>query len=179
MKDWTREQTGENLEARLQLEAKAEQLVGGLQKAEGFLNASSSIVENVRQLVELGGEAGLPVDTNLVARLSEQIATLQTTVAAACETAEGVRQHVSPEYDGGEVGQNRAAGATKIVAGLLATFSQLDERLSDFAARTTEARDAMGRWNTQVHARLVAMAALATLFLLWMTVGQVCLWRRP
>jgi hypothetical protein len=96
LQEWTVDETSENLKARLQLETRAEQLVGRLEQTEALLAASGSAVEHVGQLL------GLAIQTR-----KEQIGKLAVT--------------------------------------LLASFTQLDQRLSGFAARITETRETIGR----------------------------------
>jgi hypothetical protein len=179
LKDWTRDKTGEKLAEKLQLETRAEQLAGGLAQAEALLSTSSSTVQHVDQLLGLGQKAGLPLNTELVDGVSERISTLQTKVVDARQSAENLRLHFgSGDDDGGESREERIEQLGKLAVSLVATFTQLEERAGDFAARTTETRRAIALLNAKTHSRLVSLAVLATLFLLWMAAGQVCLWRQ-
>jgi DNA anti-recombination protein RmuC len=179
LQEWTVDETAENLKTRLKLETRTEQLAGGLEQAEALLDASSSTAEHVSQLLALGQKAGLPLHAELVAPLSEQISALQSKVGVARETAENLRLRVGEGSEAGEDrSQTRASQIAELAVPLLATFSQLDERMSDFGARTDEARTAVGRLNAKVKSRVLSLAILATLFFAWMAMGQVCLWRR-
>jgi chromosome segregation ATPase len=178
LKDRALDKTGENLKARFQLETRAEQLTGGLDKAETLLNASNATVEHVAQLLQLGELAGLPLNQQLLDPVSEQIVLLQTRVAAAKQTADNLQRQVVSVENEDASSPTRVQQIRKLAVTLLATFSQLDQRVSDFAAQINETRDAATRMNTKIRSRLVSAAVVATLFLLWMAAGQICLWRR-
>ena len=71
----------------------------------------------------------------------------------------------------------RAEQVATIAARLLATFGKVDSRLASFQGRLTDAQNSIRQLNAKTHARVVAVAVCATLFLLWMAAGQLCLWR--
>ena len=151
---------------------------GKLEQAEALLDASNSTAEHVSQLLALGEKAGLPLIAELVAPLSEKISALQSKVVVARETAENLRLHDGEGVEaGGDRSQTRAKQIGELAVTLLATFSQLDERISDFGARTDETRTAIGRLNAKVKSRILSLAIFTTLFFAWMAMGQVCLWR--
>ena len=153
-------------------------MAGGLAQAEALLSTSSSTVEHVGQLLGLGQKAGLPFNTELVDAVSEKITTLQTKVVDARQSTENLRRHFGSDENAGEAKEQRIEQLGKLAVSLVTTFSQLEERVGEFAARTTETRRAIAILNAKTRSRLVSLAVLATLFLLWMATGQVCLWRQ-
>lgn len=179
LKDWKLDETDENLKAKLQLETRAEQLAGRLDQAEALLSGFNSTVEHVTQLLALGEKAGLPIHAELVEGLSKRISTLQSKIAVARQTAKSLRRLVAGgNNDTGESKDTRLERVGKLAVTMTATFTQLNERISRFAARATETRETISRLNARVHSRILGVAVLATLFFLWMAMGQICLWRQ-
>ena len=72
---------------------------------------------------------------------------------------------------------DRAERFATVLARLLATFGNVDSRLEAFQDRLTASQANIKHVSSQTHFRMVAAAVVATLFLLWMAAGQLCLWR--
>ena len=68
-------------------------------------------------------------------------------------------------------------GIATLALRLSATFGTIDSRLDSLQGRLVDAQEAVRALNAKAHACLVAAAVGATLFLMWMGAGQVCLWR--
>ena len=176
MQDWTKKEASDRLAARFDVEARVQQLAAGLRQAELMLELSHETVQHVRQALEVGVELGLSLNADSVDPLLERIADIKEDLSHAIDTAESLGQHIGDDGDDESLGKRVEQVAT-IAARLLATFGKVDSRLASFRGRLTDAQDAIRQLNAKTHARIVAVAVCATLFLLWMAAGQLCLWR--
>ena len=176
MEDWTKKEASDRLAAKFDVEARVQQLAAGLRQAELMLELSTETIQNVRQALEVGVELGLTLNADSVDSLLERIAYIKQDLRHAIDTAESLGQHFGEGRDDESMGK-RAEQAAMIAARLLATFGKVDSRLASFRGRLTDARDAIRQLNAKTHTRVVAVAVCATLFLLWMAAGQLCMWR--
>ena len=177
MQDWTKKEARDRLAARFDLQARAQQLTSGLRQAELMLELSHETALHVRQALEVGVELGLSLKADSVDPLFKRIADIKIELSRAIQTAERLGQHIGESRDDESVAA-RAKQAATIVARLLTTFGKVDSRLASFQGRVTHAQNAIAGLNAKTHTRIVAVAVIATLFLLWMAAGQFCLWRR-
>ena len=176
MRDWTKNEISDRLDAKFDVAGKTQQLSSGLQQVEALVDLSHETVEHVRQLLEAGAELGLTSKADLVDPLLERIADIKDGLRDATATVESLAQQFGEGHDNESMGE-RAGQAAKIAARLLATFGNVDSRLTSFQERSTEAQAAINRLNAQTHVRILAASVCATLFLLWMAAGQFCLCR--
>ena len=176
MQDWTKKEASDRLAARFDVEARVQQLAAGLRQAELMLELSHETVQNVRQALEVGIELGFSLNADSVDPLFERIADIKEDLIHAIDTADSLGERVGDDGDDESL-DRRAEQAATIAARLLATFGIVDSRLAAFRGRLTNAQDAISQLNAKTHARVVAVAVCATLFLLWMAAGQLCLWR--
>ena len=141
-----------------------------------MLDLSQETVQQIRQALELGGELGFPLQADSVDPLLERIADVKNELRTAIDAVASLSTQSGEDGDGESPGA-RMEQIAILAARLLATFGTIDSRLDSFRGRLTDAQDAIGKLNAKTHARLVAAAVGATLFLAWMGAGQVCLWR--
>lgn len=176
MLDPTKKEASDRLVARFDVEARVQQLATGLRQAQRMLDLSHETVQHVRQALEVGAELGITLNADSIDPLLERIAGIKEDVSHAIDTAESFGQHIGEGGDDESMG-NRAEQVAAIAARLLATFGKVDSRLTSFRGQLTDAQDAIRQLNAKTHARVVAVAVCATLFLLWMAAGQFCLSR--
>ena len=141
-----------------------------------MLEISQETVGQIRQALEMGGEFGLPLQAESVDPLLERIADIKKELGTAIDTVASLTTQTGDDGDGQALG-GRIEQIAILTARLLATFGTVDSRLNSFRGRLTNVQEAIGKVNTKTHARLVTLAACATLFLMWMGAGQVCLCR--
>lgn len=177
MQDWTKQVASDRLVARFDVEARVQQLSAGLQQAELMLELSHATVQHVRQALDVGNDLGLALNADSVDPLLERISDIKVDLSLAIDVAESLVQLIGEGGDDESMGKRMEQIAT-ITARLLATLGKVDSRLATFRGRLTDAQDAIRQLNAKTHARVVAVAVCATLFLLWMAAGQYCLWRR-
>jgi hypothetical protein len=176
MQDWTKQEASGRLATRLDLETRVQRLSSGLRQAERMLEFSHETVEHVRQALEVGDELGLKLNADSADPLLERIAGIKQDLSLAIDAAESLGQHFGEDRDDKSMGK-RAEQVATIAARLLATFGSIDSRFASFQGQLTNTQDAIRQLSAKTHARVVAVAVCATLFLLWMAAGQFCLWR--
>lgn len=176
VQDWTKKEAGDRLVTKLGVEAKAQQLAAGLHQAELMLELSHETVQYVSQMLETGADLGIKLNTDSIGPLLERIEEINQVLNEAIDAAESLVQQVG-EVPGDEASATRAEQVAKIAARLLATFGKIDTRLVSFRERLADAQDSIQRLNAKTHTRILIVAVCATIFLLWMAAGQVCLCR--
>jgi hypothetical protein len=176
LRERTRDAATQRVATKFDVEGKVEQLAVSLQKTEEMLALSQETVAHVRQLLEVGDELGFGWNASSVDPLLARLAELKADLTRAGDTAESLRQRLD-EDSGEKTPAGRLEQAATIVARLVVTLGQLDRRLATLEGSLTDLQRSMRDRSAQGHARLIAVAAVATLFMLWMGAGQFCLWR--
>ena len=161
---------------QFELKEKGQQLGAGLQQATLTVEAVKEAVEQVGKVVKMGNELGLSIDAAWLEPLLKAIADVQAELGRASEAAGNLSEHLGAGRDDATLGE-RAERVANVLARLLATFGNVDSRLEAFQDRLTASQANIKQVSSQTHFRMVAVAVVATLFLLWMAAGQVCLWR--
>lgn len=174
--EFTRKGVRDRLAERFNIDSRVQRLTSGLKQADLMLELSHETVRQVRQVLEMGAELGFPLQADSIDPLLERIADVKRELSRAVDAAESLGKQTGEDGESESLG-GRMEQITILAARLLATFGTVDSRLSSFRGRLTDAQDAIGKLNAKTHARLVALAVGATLFLVWMGAGQVCLWR--
>jgi hypothetical protein len=176
LQDWTKQEAGDRLAERFDVESRLEHLAARLRQAEVMLDLSHETVEHVRQALEVGDELGLDLNADSVEPLLDRIAEIKDDLSRATATAASLGEQISGDPNDKSIGPRLEQAAT-IAARLLATFGKVDSRLTSFQGRLTDAQNSIRELSEKIHRRVVAAAFIATLFMLWMAAGQLCLWR--
>jgi chromosome segregation ATPase len=174
--EFTRREARDRLAEKLDIDARMQRLTGGLQQADLVLDSSQETVRQIRQVLEMGAELGFPLHADVVDPLMDRIGDVQRDLGTAIDTLASLTTQTGEDGDSESVGRRMEQIAT-IAARLLATFGTVDTRLASFRNRLTDVQVAIGELNSKTHRRVVALAVCATLFLVWMGAGQICLWR--
>ena len=141
-----------------------------------MLELSEDTIQQVGQALEIGSELGLSSDGELVSPLLERLANLKEDLNRAMDAADSLGQRIGEVRDDESIADRTAQVAT-ITARLIATFGKVDSRLVSCRDRLTDAQNKIGQLDAKTHRSVIAAAICATLFLLWMLAGQLCLWR--
>ena len=173
MQDWTKKEASERLATKFGVEAKVQQLASGLHQAELILERSQDAVEHVRQVLDASEELGISLNADSIGPLLERIEDIKEDLKDAIDTAQSL-VHIA---EGGDAMEKPMEQVSKIAARLLATFGKIDSRLVSFRDRLADAQDSIRRLIAKTHTRILVVAVFATLLLLWMAAGQICLFR--
>ena len=174
MQDWTKKEASERLATKFGVEAKVQQLASGLHQAELILELSQDAVEHVRQVLDASEELGISLNADSIGPLLERIDDIKEDLKDAIDTAQSL-VHIAEGR--GDAGEKPMEQVSKIAARLLATFGKIDSRLVSFRDRLADAQDSIRRLIEMTHTRILVVAVFATLLLLWMGAGQVCMFR--
>jgi len=174
MQDWTKKEASERLATKFGVEAKVQQLASGLHQAELILERSQDAVEHVRQVLDASEELGISLNTDSISPLLERIDDIKEDLKGAIDTAQSL-VHIAEGR--GDAMEKPMEQVSKIAARLLATFGKIDSRLVSFRDRLADAQDSIRRLIAKTHTRILVVAVFATLLLLWMAAGQVCMFR--
>ena len=176
VQDWTKNEAGDRLAAEFDIEARVQRLVAGLRQAELMVELSDDTVQQVRQILELGVGLGLSITADSVDPLLKRLSEFKEELSRAIEIAESFGERIGDNRSD-ETQARRMEQIATVSVRLMATFGKVDSRLISFRDRLVDTRDAIGKVNARTRSRLIALAVCATLFLVWMGAGQVCLWR--
>ena len=174
MQDWTKKEASERLATKFGVEAKVQQLASGLHQAELILERSQDAVEHVRQVLDASEELGISLNADSIGPLLERIDDIKEDLKDAIDTAQSL-VHIAEGR--GDAMEKPMEQVSKIAARLLATFGKIDSRLVSFRDRLADAQDSIRRLIAKTHTRILVVAVFATLVLLWMAAGQICMFR--
>jgi hypothetical protein len=176
LKDFTRKKTSEKLENRLAIEKKTETLSKGLEQADLWLELSTTSIQNVEQVFELGNSLGAPVDPTSLEPLIGKLANLRSQLSQATETVEGIHERAA-EIAEGEPRKERIEQAVQLALRAVATLGEIDSRLGESVDRLSETQTKGQQLKSRTHSYIFATQIGAVLLIAWMAVGQVCLCR--
>jgi hypothetical protein len=174
LKDFTRKKTSEQLETRLAIEKKTETLSKGLGQADLWLELSTTSIQNVEQVFELGNSLGAPLDPTSLEPLIGKLANLRSQLSQATETVEGIHERAAEIADG-EPRKERMEQAFQLALRAVATLGEIDSRLGESADHLSETQTKGQQLESKTHAYILAAQIGAVLLIAWMAVGQICL----
>jgi hypothetical protein len=174
--EFTRNKARDRLDERFDVELRLQRLAAGLQQADLMLETSQETVRQVRQVLELGIQMGFPLQIDAFDPLLDRIGNVQGELNAAIDTLASLTTQTDHAGDSESRGRRMEQIAT-IAARLMATFGTVDERIHSLRIRLADAQVTIGELNAKTYARVIALAVCATLFMVWMGAGQICLLR--
>jgi hypothetical protein len=176
VRSWAAKESSERLASRLEIDAKAERLVMGLQQADLWLETSEESMRGVQQAFEMVSSLGAPVDAKLVDRLLAQLESLRRRLKQSSETVDGIRQRLAETVETEEL-EERIDEVARLALRVLATLGQIDARLGKSAERVVEARSKAQRLRSNTHTYIVIATIGVILLIVWMMAGQISLFR--
>lgn len=172
------ERVAEQLADRLQLQIRADELASALRQGEALLDSSDDVVQYIEQTLLLAERLGAAIDAESVKPLRARLEELTKQLAGAAGTLEQASLRLAGEGESSaDLDDEHRRQIVAIVARLVSTFGQVDERLNSARNCIVDARAATGRLEMQLRRQILWAAIAATLFLLWMTAGQFSLLR--
>lgn len=172
---WTRDEVTDRVVERLELGKQLDRLEHCLKQAEYRLEFAKAPTGFAEWAVEWGQSATLPVDTNAIDEFADQLTKLEMRLHSLTEGVTALKAELAgdqPDESG------HIARAAKLAARLVATFGNIDQRLDLVGSRIATVRELATNLAIRTRRQLLLAAALATLLLLWMAVGQISLLRR-
>jgi len=173
---WARIETGERLATRVDVEEKLELLTTGLDRVDQWIEVSTSSVQSVEKLFELANSIGAPVNTGSIESLLEMLASLKGHVEQVTADVGRLRDR-SAETAQGDFSDDRVGELVQLIRRVVATFSQIDARLGEFAVALGEVKVRGQHLESRTHRYILMAQAGALLLIAWIAAGQVCLVR--
>ncbi len=176
IKNLTRKESSERLASRLELERRIEQLTASLRQVDLWLELSSASVQGGQQAFEIASSLGAHVDTSMLEPLLERLDALQRQLKQSTETIDTIRERLS-KIGEGKISDERINQVTQLVLRIVATLSQMDSRLGEFADRLVDTQAGGERLKSKTRIYIITALIGATLIIVWMAAGQISLCR--
>lgn len=176
VRSWTREEAGERLASRMELEEKAEQVVQGLQQADLWVEMSETSIQSVQQVFEVGSSLGAPLDAASVDPLLEKLKALRSQIKESTETVDGIRERAAKVAEGEEL-EDGVNQVVQLARRLAATLGEMDVRLGQSAEQLAETQTKGRSLQATTRSYIVTAEVGAVLLIAWMAAGQVSLCR--
>ena len=136
LKDWTTDKAKERLLSQVDIEAKADKLVGQLQAADTWVERAAESIRGLQEILVLGDLVGAALDPESLQDTLEKLEETRSTLHQAKRLAEGVRKFAVA--NDGESEENRAYRVMKLLVRTLLTMGEMDTRLEASATRLSE-----------------------------------------
>jgi hypothetical protein len=176
LKNWTEREARDRLTSELGIDEKTERLASGLQQADHWLEVSESTVQLAQRALGLANLTSVPVETEPVDGLLEQLASLRAQLAEATELVERIREQTD-EADQQRTLRERVDRVVHLTLRVIATLHSVDSRLQNFQDRVPKARANAQNLETKIRRSMQIAAISVTLLALWMAAGQISLCR--
>ncbi len=173
LREWGAKKVQDRIVSKLQIESRTEKLSEHLRTADLRLDTSREAVRNIQQVLEFSQSLGAKVDPTSLDAALERLVSMQESLQQAERAVDGVRKFAEDDPV-----EDRLAQAAKLLARILLTLSDVDERLDDFATRLSEVR-AQARQGNATTSHYIMLGAIVCYGLLaWIGSGQaaLCWW---
>jgi hypothetical protein len=167
----------QRLGTQLRLQADIARLESGLAKAGLLLDTSRATAEDIHQALLLSSQLGIPLQPEILDPVLETLTRLQSSVQAAQKAVPNAGPGNRDDDTNGST-ETLGERALRVTTRVGTTFGEIDTRLGRCRSRLTDAQGQIASLRRQAHRRILAVAIVATLLLVWMAGGQISLWRR-
>ena len=170
LREWGAKKAEDRIVSKLQIESRAEKLSEHLRTADLRLEASRETIRDVQRVLEVSQSLGAEVDPTSMDTVHERLASLQESVQQVERTVDGVRKFAEDDPD-----KDRLIQVAKLLARIVLTLSEVDERLDDLAARVSEVRTQARLGNARTSHYIVLGSVVCYGLLAWVGAGQAAL----
>jgi len=171
VQNWMRSEATERLTTRLKVEEKTERLATGLRQADQWLEVSTESLQGVQKILEIARSLGAPADVAVVDPMLEKLGVVRGQLQQSAETVDAIRARMAET----DTLEERLRQVAQLTLRVIATFSELDSRLGDFANGLADARANVEHRKNQTHNYILWAQIAALLLILWMAAGQASL----
>ena len=147
-----------------------------LAEADHWLEIASSSVDILQKALSLGSSCGVPLDSETVDALPQEIAALRRKLSEATEFVAGIKQRTT-EPNAEESLQEPIQKALELSLRVVATLGSVDARLQEFEKELAATQTKLHDWRTRTLGWLLVATIGITLLSLWMAAGQAALFR--
>ena len=176
VENWARREGSQRLASRPEVDLTVDRLAQGLKQADSWLELSGASLQNVQQAMDLARSMGASADAAVVDPLIERLAALRRQLAQSTEEVDAIRERVDRAAEG-ETLEDRVARLAQLTLRVIATLSDIDARLGQFADGFTATQVRGRQLENQTHRYIVIAAICALVLIAWMAVGQIFLSR--
>jgi hypothetical protein len=174
LKEWSKREAAQQLVEQLNLAENSNKLRLAMQQADDWLELSASSAESVQQALSIVSALGAQIDTGIIDRVIDEIASLQVQLAEATEFVEYIQQQTAATL-GGETFEERIPRAVQLTVRVIATLSSVDSRLEKFAARLLESQKNLQALKIKTIRWIWVVTIIIAMLITWMASGQVAL----
>jgi hypothetical protein len=173
LRDWSIKEAKERIVTRLEIDSRTEKLAGGLETADSILEASTTSLRGVQQLLELSGSLGAPVDPVALDDVLEKLKSVQSRVQEIDKTVDQIRAFATAKE--GESEDSRLIRITRLVGRMLLMMSEIDTRLEAAVRRLDEMRSDAEQMRARTSRYILLGTIACCAILVWIAAGQVAL----
>jgi hypothetical protein len=169
--DWSRETAARHAAEKLDIQAKAERLSTGLETVDQYLELGQALADSIHDTIELAALLGIRENDSPPTALREHFEATRTRLHQATTTLVEIRRRVDDIADAGQISERRQQ-AIQLSLRVVATVSNLDERMADAANRIDEAQSWARESKTKTRNWIIAGQIAASAILAWLGLGQ-------
>jgi hypothetical protein len=174
LKEWSKREAAQQIAEQLNLAEKSDKLRLAMQQADGWLELSASSAESVQQALSIVSALGAQIDTGIIDRVIDEIASLQVQLAEATEFVEKIQEQTTATL-GEETPEERIPRAVQLTVRVIATLSSVDSRLEKFATRLLETQKNLQALKIKTIRWVWVVTTTTAILIAWMAAGQVAL----
>ncbi len=176
VENWARREGSQRLASRPEVDLTIDRLASGLEQAGSWLEVSGTSLQAAQQILDLARSMGASAEPTLLDPLLDRLAGLRRQITQSTETVGAIRERVD-RAAAGETLEDRVSRLAQLTLRVVATLSEIDTRIGDFADRFTDARARSRDLEHRTHRYIVRNTIYGLLLIAWMAVGQIFLAR--
>ena len=174
LKEWSKREAAQQLAEQLNLAEKSDKLRLVMQQADGWLELSASSAESVQQALSIVSALGAQIDTGIIDRAIDEIASLRVQLTEATDFVEKIQEQTTSTLRD-ETLEERIPRAVQLTVRVIATLSSVDARLEKFATRLLETQKNLQALKIKTIRWIWVVTIAVAIMVAWMAAGQFAL----
>ena len=174
LKEWSKREAAQQLAEQLNLAEKSDKLRLVMQQADGWLELSASSAESVQQALSIVSALGAQIDTGIIDRAIDEIASLRVQLTEATDFVEKIQEQTTATLRD-ETLEERIPRAVQLTVRVIATLSSVDARLEKFATRLLETQKNLQALKIKTIRWIWVVTIAVAIMVAWMAAGQFAL----
>ncbi len=174
LKEWSKREAAQQLAEQLNLAEKSDKLRPVMQQADDWLELSASSAESVQQALSIVSALGAQIDTGIIDRVIDEIASLRVQLTEATDFVEKIQEQTTATLRD-ETLEERIPRAVQLTVRVIATLSSVDSRLEKFATRLLETQKNLQVLKIKTIRWIWVVTITVAILVAWMAAGQFAL----
>jgi hypothetical protein len=174
LKEWSKREAAQQLAEQLNLAEKSDKLRLVMQQADDWLELSASSAESVQQALSIVSALGAQIDTGIIDRVIDEIASLRVQLTEATDFVEKIQEQTTATLRD-ETLEERIPRALQLTVRVIATLSSVDSRLEKFATRLLETQKNLQVLKIKTIRWIWVVTITVAILVAWMAAGQFAL----